>query len=64
MNRLVKPATSGDAPFRSYSRMKSQRRGADASAENPNTGSWTGTRVVGALEADSLRISCVHALLP
>jgi hypothetical protein len=36
--RLVQTPTSADAPFRSYSTMKSRRQRVDRSAENPDAG--------------------------
>ena len=60
--RLVETPSCGDAPFRSYSTMKSPRRGVVTSVANPNTGSWTDTLAVGVIAADSPRIGCVSAL--
>jgi hypothetical protein len=60
--RLVQTPTSGDAPFRSYSTMKSRPQRVDGSAENAHTGCWTDTRAVGVRGSDSQRVGCVCAL--
>ena len=60
--RLVQTRSSSDAPFRSYSTMKSPCRGVDASVANPKTGSSTNTMAVGVTEATSQRNGCVSSL--